>query len=597
MANLLDSVLNAIKAIQGIESLGPFGPALFMLSLATSPDMVDKIAEMMPAEKRSDPAVQAALASLKKDLGKVKAVNPYDMIAGASEPGKNPITDVARDLLIQAVQDLLGSGAVDLEKSLGDLARAPIEAVLSVVEGGGAPIEAALRDKIVKSVTPMISLGLSWVILSTLAELIHPVKNMGFGGISHFLYETVGFQALSNSYIAPVREGLIEDPIRHQVLAVSRPFNPSIGSISWLARKRLIDKAQFDEGYAFWGVKQEWADREYQGLWSQPRLLELVRIQEGADLPPDYLTRKLRLAGFSDEDLPLLLGSLRKRFVTQVIGNLHTLKRNQYKNGAITRTQYIAYLEAQGLGPEEYREFVDSVDAERAFDEAQDLAQDQAAATRSEVAAQRALARTRYKNGAIDKATYISTLTTAGIPQAQAQVLADTVDEEVRYEDGRDLQAAQEARFLAGQITLEELRSDLVAIGRTPDRIEARLRTLTEKKALKVSAGGEVKTLTQAQVLAAYKEGRLQRAEGLKRLTDQGLDATDAGLLLDDQDQAVLAEVQAERIRAAEQRALLGRSSRAELVQAYLDNGKTQDWAEARADYIAERVLGKETVA
>jgi len=597
MANLLDGVLGAIRSIQNIEALGPFGPALAALSLATSPDMVDKIAAMLPAAKRDDPAVQAALAALKEDLGKVKGANPYDVLVGLEEGEKNPVADEVRSALIKAVTDILGSGGVNLSESLGVLARVPVNGVLKAIEGVGGKLDEDLKAQIVNSLSPMISLGLSWVILSTLAELIQPVKNMGFGQISHFLYDTVGFKALSESYIAPVREAMIEDPIRHQVLAVARPFSPSLGSVAWLARKRLITREEFDRGQAFWGVKASWSDLEWQGLWSQPRLLELVRMQEGADLPPDYLQKKLTLAGFADEDIPYLLRSLRARYITIVAGNIHTTKRAQYMAGKITRDQYTAFLSGEGLTPAEYGPFIAAADDERAFDAARDAKADQAAATRAEVAALRTLYRNRYKRGEILRDQYIGLLTGSGVTATQAGALADAVDGEVQQGIDQDLQRAFEARYLKGQLTDDEIRGDLKAVHLTDAAIGARMKYLAEQKALHVDATGDVKVLSQAQVLAAYKAGQLQRGDALKRITDMGYSVADAGLLLLEQDRVLLEDVRAEVIRAAEQRALSGRASRADLIKVYLDNGKTQAWAEARADYLAERILGKETTA
>ena len=82
----------------------------------------------------------------------------------------------------------------------------------------------------------------------------------------------------------------------------------------------------------------------------------------------------------------------------------------------------------------------------------------------------------------------------------------------------------------------------------------------------------------------------------INELDMMGYTIEDAALQVEEVDQDIRNDAIAEWIRTYESRTLYFRMTIEELKVKYVELGKTEEWAEARAAYMEERLMGKEEV-
>lgn len=103
------------------------------------------------------------------------------------------------------------------------------------------------------------------------------------------------------------------------------------------------------------------------------------------------------------------------------------------------------------------------------------------------------------------------------------------------------------ARYKNGWITLDQVKSELVAMGMKPDRASTMIEEKIKKAAPERTAGE--KNLTKSDIYKGVKQARITRDQGLELLMALGYDADESDYLLDinipaDQEDQVVAERQ-----------------------------------------------------
>jgi hypothetical protein len=508
---------------------------------------------VLPADLKTDPDIQAALAAKEEELGLGWEAGVLGQIAPALYEGFGALKDTIEGKIGETLQAALRPGTPEIKKVYDSVIDTLIDGLIAALERGGKEVSAELRGKIKSTMKPALSLGLTFTVGSVLAELIHPTKELGFGHVSHFLYDTIGFRSLMEAYIDPLRLNLITQPTKYSINELTTPFLPTEGEITGLARKYEITPDEYKHAMKQLGIMDPWPDRLYNGFWADPRLFEILRLME-VELPPPsppgeaknwlnraglgsyvgpdwWLAMKFGKAGYDTIDIPVLIKVVKARNLQKELGDIRTLNRNIYKDGGYSREEYL------------------------------------------------------------------KTLTARGIDRSKAEELLNAIDRELLEDVNKEWRAALEKKFLNGRLGLDELKAGLKRYGMQADRANARAERLNEQRVSKLAVTGDEKVLTRAEVRDLYETGQISKSEAIKRIDDQGYLFSDADMLITRVDKERTEDENAEYIRAYEQRALSGRMTVSALKEQYVKLGKSSRWADGRAMYIEERVLGKEKEA
>lgn len=532
-----------------------------MISMCGSVKCIEQTWTSGPIKVQEDDRVITAKDARITELTAQGMLTPTDQVLGIFKPlpaalfaGFSELRNTIESTIGTTLEAALKPGSPEVTKVYAATTDFLIQGILNALDPGQTKISGQLRKELTNTMDPLLRLGLTFTVGSALAELIHPTKELGLSHVSHFLYDTVGFKALMESYINPLRLNLIEQPTKYSINELTTPFLPTQGEITGLARKYEITEAKFHDAMSKQGIGKEWRDALYNGFWADPRLFEILRLME-VELPPAappaeasaWLTRanmtqyvgpnwwlamKFGKAGYDQIDIPVLIKVVRARNRMKELGDIRTLNRNIYKDGGYTRAEYEAQLAKRGISKEEAKELIDAIDKE----------------------------------------------------------LAEELNKEFRR--------AIEQKYRYGRLTDEELVDQLTKHGLIEARAKARAAYLLEMRTGKLTvAEEEVKDLTRAEILKAYRVGEKEKGWALKRIDDAGYTTEDAVTLVNTEEKGLIEDVNAEWIRAYEQRTLNLRMEPAELEKEYIKLGKSEEWAKARAAYFEERVLGKEKIA
>jgi len=517
--------------------------------------------------------------------------------------------------LVELLSDALKPGSPKVTESIEGALDLLVDSALRISVPGNDADSVAFRRQASEVLSPILKLETTIGAAMCLAELIHPMKELGFGNLSHVFHDSFGFAVYTKSIVDPLARATVGSPSEKAINRLFQPYLPTQGELTGLARKYEITEEQYRDAMRGYGVKEEYIDALLTGFWADPRLREillLAQVERPDPEPPqaavDWLTHagleeylgpdwwfalKFAKAGYDRIDIPVLIKVVRSQFLIKELGDLRTMRRAQYKSGQLSRAGYEEFLRGRGLREEELAPQLDAIEAERLKDqndETQKLYElqykngriDEAALTAALIglglAEERVTSRVEYlttqklgklredidsrvptrsdleqtyKRGALTKEALIDRLDKMGYTIADAQLIADNAEADLIEDVATEWQRAYEERAKHRRMTIAALEEKMVGLGRSAAYADARSTYIQEGIGGEEGAGGAVEV-----------------------------------------DDAKKAEY-AETIRAAEQAAKNGRMSIAELKTAYVTSGKSQAWADARAKYIEQLILGK----
>ena len=389
-------------------------------------------------------------------------------------------------------------------------------------------------------------IGLTFTVGTVLAELIHPTKEMGMGRISHFIYDTVGFKALMDAYIDPIRTNLIKQPTKYSINELTTPFIPRWGDyVEWYGRGHVSEE-QMEVAMAKHGISKEYS-------WLYARM---------GTKPSSYF----------------MLNAIGKEGLYKEADFKFWLSDAGYGAFQITKANMSEYEKKYGLEPPSTTQ----IDF---------LAQAYARmAERVEWQGMVPIAKKACREGLKDISFFQEQLKRTYRREEVNALEVELLEGDIKEETDREYRKAYEKKFLSGRIEKEELEKKLVEHGLRPARAKARVEYFVTRKLGKLAVEGDEKVLSDARMINSYKYGLKEKMWAVKELDDKGYSLEDALLMVEAVDEKKKDDIRKEWIRAHELRALKGRINLAALGAELLKLGKDEGWVEARVAYIAARI-------
>ena len=574
MGWLKDAILGIVGGIKDFAWAMTIGGKIEMLKAINDRDALEVAYLAIPMPLRMLPEVVQIYNEKVRELEDPGNFSPFAGIAPAMYEGCVKLIDMMSD----AAGSAIGSSYIamfetmtgqplssDVKKKLGgtsvpDAFEGILDSILSVsmlpfdkgAEAMGKEIPEEAKEAIQEMIKLSAGLGGTIGLGGYIMEHFHPTKGTNAARSLNMILELVGYKTLRDAYLKPLRWQLIEQPMRYKWNTLIHGSIPTQGEITGLARKYEITSEEYTEAMLKSGVDTFWIQKLLQGFWADPRLFEIIRLMEverPTEIPhPDavvWLT-KAGLEGFIGPDWWL------------------AMKFGKAGYDKIDIPILVSAVKARNI----QRELGDI----------------------------RMMQRKQYIGGEVTRAEYEALLKLRGIGAAEAKALLDATDTELKMKYRSDYQRAYEQKYGYNRITIEELTKNLLKLGLKKEYVTARVEYLSTKKEGKLAIDEEAKVLTDAKIVNAYKYGQKQKGWAMKQLDDKGWSTEDAVLLAESVDQDIKNDTIAEWIRTYESRTLYFRMSIEELKAKYVELGKTEEWAEARAAYMEERLMGKEEV-
>jgi len=377
-------------------------------------------------------------------------------------------------------------------------------------------IDPEKRDEVERKIRLVFeTFGLSAAAISvpaTIGDLLHPTKETNLGRVANLIYEMVGFRAIRDAYIGPLRRALIEQPLRYEYNYLIRPWYPSFGDVLTAFGRGHIGDTQFKRLMSIHGVRPQ--DEEAKIDFFQ-------MYKRAAANPSSYfmLNAIAREGMYNEEEFKFWLSDAGFGAFPIHEEDLTEYERT-YGLKAPNRSQ-IDFL------AEMYRRMN----------------------VRTHVGDVRSIKRKLYAEGAISREEYEKWLEERNIKREDAKEALDALEEDWKWDIKKEWQKTYEKQYLYNRIDVDTLRKKLSDLGLREDYVNARIEQLTVQKEGKVREE-KIKTLTPSQVLRMYREGLIPRDEAYMRLDAHGYSAEDIELLLREQDLKIQEKLEKEMEKA-----------------------------------------------
>jgi len=365
--------------------------------------------------------------------------------------------------------------------------------------------------------------------LGIAADVVHPIKGMGWRPTVREMVYWAGIPSVTAAIaVLPSSIGLLV-PLRYALYEQWQPLIPDTPDLIRFAlrevfieeeRQRLLQPGPGDDFYNYMrkqGYNRFWADAYWAAHWVRPTTTQLNEMYYRNIISREEWTREIRLNDVVPYSIPWL---------DQIIHPPYTRVdvRRMWEMGTIDEDTL--RREYRWLGYDD--EHADGMVLwTKIYTALPDLI-------------------ARYKNGWISSDDVLQTLIQLGMSQERATEVLQTKIKAVQQErvsGERDLTKTDILRLLGiGEISDSQAHELLMGIGYDSDEATYLIAIQMDKM------GEELKELTSAQILKAYRYEIMKRDETLTKLVEAGwsLNAAETMLKLED---VKLADSQVERQR------------------------------------------------
>lgn len=158
--------------------------------------------------------------------------------------------------------------------TLGDVTEAFIHPLLT-------PIGSPPQDVIAGAIGTIVRFGIaaSTVALPFIAgELIHPLKELGLGQLSAFIFDIAGFSRYSGAISGTIADRTLAAPLKYALNFLVHPYKPPASDYNKLLWRGHIDEQGFRDLLAYDGLDTIWHDAYVDLSKNIPGASDLVRF-------------------------------------------------------------------------------------------------------------------------------------------------------------------------------------------------------------------------------------------------------------------------------------------------------------------------------
>ncbi len=276
--------------------------------------------------------------------------------------------------------------------------------------------------------------------LASAVEL-HPLfHQLGFSHMAAAVVDLSGFAPLSQAALRPHIEAAIARPMRYSTNEQYTPYIPGENTLADHVRRRTLTLTDYDRWLAKLGYAETHRDRMIETVWRDPTVRDLALALEDAAVDEPWLLRRVRTAGYDDEDADQITRGLVQRANKASRERLRAQAAGAWAEGTISGEEYETLLADVGLSAEAMRWERRAAELQRRRDAVKD-----ALATYLR----------QYVDGTLGRDDYLLAVTALGVdPERQASIVADA--------DARRAPRIQRQEEAAVASALSELRRELV---------------------------------------------------------------------------------------------------------------------------------------
>jgi Ca2+-binding EF-hand superfamily protein len=198
--------------------------------------------------------------------------------------------DKLRDMLLGLYEKIVGGGKEVLSKIWNALTGL-VGWIVEKMKSGIGHIASALipaQRKVEKEddvwdivgdvIGKIFTIALPFAIATIAGELIHPLKELGFGQVAALLWHAAAFDKIGEDLIGTITYALMTLPLRYALFYWSTPRIPEEEMIFPLIERGVLDKDKFIDVFKRMGYSEYWGQLYWDVHWQEPDLYDLNQM-------------------------------------------------------------------------------------------------------------------------------------------------------------------------------------------------------------------------------------------------------------------------------------------------------------------------------
>jgi hypothetical protein len=547
-------LLNEGPPAELIASVDAVEQAIRDATPAAGNTVADILAALVPERAASAEAVSIAeagsweevLAAAPAILREIFALGPLQNFSLSPA-----MTDLVRDKAPEVAARLgeTGTALTGLALDGIDVLHAPVKfvvegiasQVLQRIVGELETLDESTPDNVLGTAAKLLSeaaaFGVSAHLVAVIAELVHPLKHMGFPQLAAFLSDLASFGSIARETFGQFIGAALHSPARRRANFHFRPELPDPFSFNTMFHWRLVGPEAFRKYYQQQGWADDAVDAWSQAVFRTASARELALVFEDGDVDEEWALQNLQRAGFNDETAGKLLSGVRTRGLKSARQEVVSAVVALYVEGIYDDDKLLGALDELALGDATAQLIAAAARGKRIHGEASHL-------------------RTLYETAAADGAITVEDLRAAvaalgyderaaqfAVLRVRARISAKTFQDvsaetkaSVRRAQTADIQRMKD-EVRRGELAPGAVAGELVALGVLPEEANAiALLTLESLKPVlelprAVSEARAVQDAVKVEVeaeLALQRNGAITRDETYSRLVALGVDPASA---------------------------------------------------------------------
>ena len=166
----------------------------------------------------------------------------------------------------------------------------------------GREVEEKIKTFLLPSAIAMITLS----VVSQLAELLHPLRELRVGETVRDVLRAMGVTQLVDSMFRMIYSESLLQPLKYDLNYLVRPWLPPQNIVDTMLFQEGIDEKKWEEYYRRIGWAEEWIDAWRKARYRPPSMWILYRVIENPNIPDEWYDKVLRYHGLDEEDREVL---------------------------------------------------------------------------------------------------------------------------------------------------------------------------------------------------------------------------------------------------------------------------------------------------
>jgi len=182
-------------------------------------------------------------------------------------------------------------------------------------------------------------------------ELLHPLKQVGLHQTAALVGDFAGFGRISGAIMGPLMSKVLGQAMTYNVQGRFRPKIADEFTLQMMAVKPDITMDEFRKSMAYHGYSDFWIDKIQRTMYHEPRYFELKMMSEDEAATDEWLRKKSRRAGFTEEDTDVMVRSYIKQASRTQRQDFYKNTFYMYKEGYISKEGFERMLDDLELRP------------------------------------------------------------------------------------------------------------------------------------------------------------------------------------------------------------------------------------------------------